>query len=100
MVTQSRLVDHGDDHGGQGDGHHDHDDDYGDHVDHDHHGNHDSLINHISFHCTILQGHKVILSACSPYFKKILRDNPCRHPVLILNDMELEVATSHKISFS
>ena len=39
----------------------------------------------------VLQGHKVILSACSPYFKKILKDNPCRHPVLILNDMELEV---------
>jgi hypothetical protein len=38
-----------------------------------------------------IQGHKIILSACSPYFKKILRDNPCRHPVLILNDMELEV---------
>ena len=38
-----------------------------------------------------LQGHKVILSACSPYFKKILTDNPCRHPVLILNDIELEV---------
>ena len=37
------------------------------------------------------QGHKVILSACSPYFKKILKDNPCRHPVLILNDIELEV---------
>ena len=33
----------------------------------------------------------MILSACSPYFKKILKDNPCRHPVLILNDMELEV---------
>merc|ERR1719187_2919000 len=38
-----------------------------------------------------IQGHKIILSACSPYFKKILRDNPCRHSVLILNDMELEV---------
>ena len=38
-----------------------------------------------------MQGHKVILSACSPYFKKILKDNPCRHPVLILNDIELEV---------
>lgn len=38
-----------------------------------------------------IQGHKVILSACSPYFKKILKDNPCRHPVLILNDIELEV---------
>ena len=40
-----------------------------------------------------LQGHKVILSACSPYFKKILTDNPCRHPVLILNDIKLEVCT-------
>lgn len=38
-----------------------------------------------------IQGHKVILSACSPYFKKILRDNPCRHPVLILNDIDLAV---------
>eukprot|EP00092_Neocalanus_flemingeri_P094534 GFUD01120223.1.p1 GENE.GFUD01120223.1~~GFUD01120223.1.p1 ORF type:complete len:487 (+),score=111.09 GFUD01120223.1:215-1675(+) len=38
-----------------------------------------------------IQGHKVILSACSPYFKKILKDNPCRHPVLILNDIELDV---------
>ena len=33
----------------------------------------------------------MILSACSPYFKKILKDNPCRHPVLILNDIEVEV---------
>ena len=39
----------------------------------------------------LFQGHKVILSACSPYFKRILKDNPCRHPVLILNDMEVEV---------
>jgi len=38
-----------------------------------------------------IQGHKVILSACSPYFKRILKDNPCRHPVLILNDIELDV---------
>lgn len=38
-----------------------------------------------------IQGHKVILSACSPYFKKILKDNPCRHPVLILNDIQLDV---------
>ena len=39
----------------------------------------------------LLRAHKLVLSACSPYFKKILRDNPCRHPVLILNDMDLEV---------
>ena len=39
-----------------------------------------------------IQGHKVILSACSPYFKKILKENPCKHPVLILNEIEIEVS--------
>jgi len=38
-----------------------------------------------------LQGHKVILSASSPYFRKILKDNPCRHPVLILNDIPVDI---------
>ncbi|XP_023346068.1 broad-complex core protein isoforms 1/2/3/4/5 [Eurytemora carolleeae] len=38
-----------------------------------------------------LQGHKLILSASSPYFRKILKENPCRHPVLILNDIQLDV---------
>jgi len=38
-----------------------------------------------------LQGHKVILSASSPYFRKILKDNPCRHPVLILNDIQVDI---------
>ena len=50
--------------------------------------NFSTVFSNISHH---FQGHKVILSACSPYFKKILKDNPCRHPVLILNDIELEV---------
>lgn len=27
---------------------------------------------------------KVVLSACSAYFKKILLDNPCKHPTIIL----------------
>merc|ERR1719187_810726 len=39
----------------------------------------------------MLQGHKVILSASSPYFRKILKDNPCRHPVLILNDIQVDI---------
>lgn len=25
-----------------------------------------------------------MLSACSPYFQRVLLDNPCKHPVLIL----------------
>ncbi|KAJ6642216.1 Protein bric-a-brac 1 [Pseudolycoriella hygida] len=31
-----------------------------------------------------LKAHKVVLSACSAYFKKILLDNPCTHPTIIL----------------
>lgn len=32
-------------------------------------------------------GHKVVLAACSPLLNRILHDNPCRHPVVILNDV-------------
>ena len=28
--------------------------------------------------------YQVVLSACSPYFQRVLLDNPCKHPVLIL----------------
>lgn len=31
-----------------------------------------------------LKAHKVVLSACSAYFQKILLDNPCKHPTIIL----------------
>lgn len=33
------------------------------------------------------KAHKVILSACSPYFKGIFQENPCRHPVIILKNV-------------
>jgi len=33
-----------------------------------------------------LQAHKVILSACSPYFRAMLRKNKSQHPVLIMPD--------------
>lgn len=32
----------------------------------------------------LLYAHKLLMSACSPYFEQILKDNPCEHPVMIL----------------
>ncbi|XP_067001789.1 protein bric-a-brac 2 isoform X2 [Anabrus simplex] len=34
-----------------------------------------------------LKAHKVILSACSPFFRKVFQSNPCQHPVIILQDV-------------
>ena len=35
-----------------------------------------------------VQAHKLILSACSPFFKKILRKNPHQHPLLFLKGVK------------
>ena len=46
------------------------------------------------FDCTLsvgdrqLQAHKLILSACSPFFRSVLRKNPHQHPLLYLKDNE------------
>nr|CAD7423538.1 unnamed protein product [Timema monikensis] len=34
-----------------------------------------------------IQAHKVMLSACSPFFRKVFQSNPCQHPVIILQDV-------------
>lgn len=31
-----------------------------------------------------IKAHRLLLSACSPYFREILQDNPCQHPVVFV----------------
>ncbi|XP_040572163.1 uncharacterized protein [Lepeophtheirus salmonis] len=38
-----------------------------------------------------IQAHKLVLASCSPYFLKIFKENPCPHPVLILNEVPLDI---------
>ncbi|XP_060839864.1 protein tramtrack, beta isoform-like [Rhopalosiphum padi] len=35
----------------------------------------------------LFKAHKVVLSMCSSYFRNVFKDNPCRHPVVILKDI-------------
>ncbi|XP_043236172.1 broad-complex core protein isoforms 1/2/3/4/5-like isoform X6 [Amphibalanus amphitrite] len=34
-----------------------------------------------------IKAHRMMLSACSPYFKEVLKGNPCQHPVFFLKDV-------------
>ncbi|XP_067139390.1 protein tramtrack, beta isoform-like isoform X1 [Centruroides vittatus] len=35
-----------------------------------------------------LKAHKIILSACSPFFQNLFLENPCKHPIVIMKDMK------------
>lgn len=45
-----------------------------------------------------LKAHKIVLSICSPFFQKVLEENPCKHPVLILRGTSL-VDMEHILDF-
>ena len=40
------------------------------------------------------KAHKMILSACSPYFKALLEENPAKHPIIILKVGHLSIIRS------
>ncbi|KAJ0181881.1 hypothetical protein K1T71_002603 [Dendrolimus kikuchii] len=37
-----------------------------------------------------IKAHKMLLSACSTYFKQIFKENPCQHPVIIFRNFKYE----------
>ncbi|XP_037076732.1 protein tramtrack, beta isoform-like [Pollicipes pollicipes] len=34
-----------------------------------------------------IKAHRMVLSACSTYFKEVLKENPCHHPVFFMRDI-------------
>lgn len=35
-----------------------------------------------------IKAHKMVLSACSPFFQDLFKNNPCKHPIVIMKDMK------------
>lgn len=39
----------------------------------------------------LLKAHKIVLAICSPYFQEMFMTNPCKHPIIVLKDVSLNV---------
>lgn len=37
---------------------------------------------------TSIHAHKIVLSACSPFFQRVFAETPCKHPVIVLKDFQ------------
>lgn len=37
-----------------------------------------------------IRAHKVLLSACSSYFREVFKDNPCQHPVIVFKNVKYD----------
>ncbi|XP_045447150.1 zinc finger protein 37-like isoform X2 [Melitaea cinxia] len=54
---------------------------------------HDESLVDVTLACSegaSIRAHKVVLSACSSYFRSLFVDHPSRHPIVILKDVGLE----------
>lgn len=41
-----------------------------------------------------IKAHKAVLSICSPYFKELFNANPCKHPIVILPEINYDVMSN------
>lgn len=39
----------------------------------------------------LLKAHKIVLAICSPYFQEMFLENPCKHPIIVLKDVAVNV---------